>query len=229
MAVVSGFFGLGGAGFRLVLVLSDVVAERQQAVREVDVLDDGLSILDLQLGVREVPDGLHTDGADLVGDVVGHGLRHTEHGDVRLDIREDIVERGKVVHDDAVHLLTDEIGVDVERSLEREAVLLKAEVFHERAADVADADQNGRVVAVHTEDLGDLAAQRHHVVAVALLAEFAEAAEVLTDLRGSQPHLAAKLTGRDAFDPGSVQVVELAEIAGHSSDHIVRYFDTFHE
>ena len=49
------------------------------------------------------------------------------------------------------------------------AVLLKAEVFHERAADVADADQNGRVVAVHAEDLGDLAAQRH-VVAMALLA-----------------------------------------------------------
>ena len=182
MAVVSGFFGLGGAGFRLVLVLSDVIAERQQAIREVDVLDDGFGILDLQLGVREVPDGLHTDGADLVGDVVGHGLRHTEHGDVRLDIREDFIERGEVVHDDAVHPLTDEIGVDVERSLEREAVLLKAEVFHERAADVADADQNGRVVAVHTEDLGDLAAQRHHVVSVALLAEFAEAAEVLTDL-----------------------------------------------
>ena len=51
MAVVSGFFGLGGAGFRLVLVLSDVIAERQQAVREVYVLDDGFGILDLQLGV----------------------------------------------------------------------------------------------------------------------------------------------------------------------------------
>ena len=51
MAVVSGFFGLGGAGFRLILVLSNVVAECQQAVREVDVLDDGVGILDLQLDV----------------------------------------------------------------------------------------------------------------------------------------------------------------------------------
>ena len=65
MAVVSGFFGLGGAGFRLVLVLSDVIAERQQAIREVDVLDDGFGILDLQLrdtvNAREMqPDGTYT-------------------------------------------------------------------------------------------------------------------------------------------------------------------------
>ena len=133
------------------------------------------------------------------------------------------------MHHDAVHFLADEVGVDVERGLEGEAVLLEAEVLHQRAADVADADQNGRVVAIHAQDLGDLAAQRHNVVAIALLAELAKAAEILTDLRGGQAHLAAQLAGRDALDPGSIQIVKLPEIAGHSSDDIVRYFDTFHE
>lgn len=69
--------------------------------------------------------------------------------------------------------------------------------------------------------LGDLAAQRHNVVAVALLAELAKAAEILTDLRGVRPILAAQLAGRDALDPGGVEVVKLPEIAGHSSDDIV--------
>ena len=137
-------------------------------------------------------------GADLIGDVVGHGLRHTENGDVRLELGKNVVERGEVMHHDAVHFLADEVGVDVERGLEGEAVLLEAEVLHQRAADVADADQNGRVVAIHAKDLGDLAAQRHNVVAIALLAELTEAAEILTDLRGGQAHLAAQLAGRDA-------------------------------
>ena len=133
------------------------------------------------------------------------------------------------MHHDAVHFLADEFGIDVECGLEGEAVLLEAEVLHQRAADVADADQDGRVVAVHTQDLGDLAAQCHDVVAVTLLAEFTKTAEILTDLRGGQTHLTAQLAGRDALDSGSVQIVKLPEIAGHSSDDIVRYFDTFHE
>lgn len=114
-----------------------------------DVFDDRVGIFDLQFRVREVPDGLHADGADLIGDVVGHGPRHTENGDVRLELGKNVVERGEVMHHDAVHFLADEVGVDVERGLEGEAVLLEAEVLHQRAADVADADQNGRVVAIH--------------------------------------------------------------------------------
>ena len=132
------------------------------------------------------------------------------------------------MHNDAVHFLADEVGVDVERGLEGEAILLEAEVLHKGAADVADADQNGRVVAIHAQNLGDLAAQRHDIVAIALLAEFAEAAKVLTDLRRSQTHLTAQLAGRNALDPGGAQIIELPEIAWHSSDDIIRYFDTFH-
>ena len=75
----------------------------------------------------------------------------------------------------------------------------------------------------------DLITELHNVVAIALLAELTKAAEILTDLRGGQAHLAAQLAGRDALDPGSIQIVKLPEIAGHSSDDIVRYFDTFHE
>ena len=149
------------------------------------------------------------------------GLRHAENGDVRLDVGKNVVERGEVVHHDTVHFLADEVGVNVECGLEREAVLLEAEVLHQRAADVADADQNGRVVAVHAQDLGDLATQCHDVVAITLLAELTKTAEILTDLRGGQTHLTAQLAGRDTLDPGSVQIVKLPEIAGHSSDDIV--------
>ena len=77
------------------------------------------------------------------------------------------------------------------------------------------------MLAVNTEDLRDLSIQIFYVIAVSLLPEFSEAAEILPDLRGGQTHLTAQLAGRDALDPGGVEVVKLPEIAGHSSDDIV--------
>lgn len=49
-----------------------------------------------------------------LADVVGHGLRHAENGDVRLDVGKNVVERGEVMHHDTVHFLADEVGVNVE-------------------------------------------------------------------------------------------------------------------
>ena len=82
---------------------------------------------------------------------------------------------------------------------------------------------------INAQNITDLLFQAVHLISIALLAELTKAAEILTDLRGGQAHLAAQLAGRDALDPGSIQIVKLPEIAGHSSDDIVRYFDTFHE
>lgn len=92
----------------------------------------------------------------------------------------------------------DELGPDVVGGEHMETVLLEAEVLDERAADVADADEDDGEVAVHSEYGGYLTAQTGDVVAVALLAEFAEAAEVLPDLGGGQRHLPAQLAGGDA-------------------------------
>ena len=94
--------------------------------------------------------------------------------------------------------------------------------------DVADADQNGGIAAVHAEDIGDLAAERNDIVSVALLAELPEAAEVLTDLRRCESHLTTQFTGRDPLHTGSAQIVQLAEIARHSANDIIGYFDSFH-
>ena len=54
------------------------------------------------------------------------------------------------------------------------------------------ADDDKAVAFVHTEDVADLCAQFENVVAVALLAKFAEAAQVLTNLRGGDAHALAE-------------------------------------
>ena len=132
--------GAGGLRLGLIEALGEIVAQRKQAVGEVDVLDDDVGILELQLGVGEVPDRMHAAGADLLGDLVGHGLRHAEHRHIGPDGRDALLELAEIVNRDAVDLAADDVGVDVKGGLEIVAVLLEAEILDQRAADVADAD-----------------------------------------------------------------------------------------
>ena len=90
-------------------------------------------------------------------------------------------------------------------------------------AQVANTDHNEVVVIVHAQDMADLSAQLLHVVAVALLAEFAEAAEILADLRGGDVHLLSQGVGRDAHDAAVAKFRQLAVIAGQTADHSIRY------
>ena len=94
--------------------------------------------------------------------------------------------------------------------------------------DVADADQHGAVTAVHAEDRGDLLAQRGHVVAVALLPELAEAAEILADLGRGKAELLPKIERGDPAHAGRRQLVQLSKIAGKAADHIVGNLYTLH-
>ena len=88
-------------------------------------------------------------------------------------------------------------------------------------ADVAHADQNGLEAPIHPEDGGDLPAQGGDVVAVALLAELAETAEILADLRGREAELLAEIERRDAPYAAGLELVKLAQVARQTADHIV--------
>ena len=56
-------------------------------------------------------------------------------------------------------------------------------------AQIANADHDEVVVVVHAQDMTDLGPQFFYIVAVALLAELTETAEILADLRGGDVHL----------------------------------------
>ena len=81
---------------------------------------------------------------------------------------------------------------------------------------------------VDAQNMADFRAQLGHIIAVALLAEFAEATQILPDLGCGDPHLAAQRIGRDPDNTLVVQVVQIAVIAGKTVDDSVRYFLFFH-
>ena len=84
-------------------------------------------------------------------------------------------------------------GVDhggryIERSVHRKAGAFKGEVVQHGTAQVADAHENQVVIVIYAQNMADLGAKLLHIVAIALLAKFAEAAEILADLRGGDVH-----------------------------------------
>ena len=93
---------------------------------------------------------------------------------------------------------------------------------------IAGTDDDEVVVVVHTQDVADLAPELLHIVAVALLAELAEAAEVLADLGGGDVHLLAQLVGGDADGAPLAELGEVAVVTGEAADDGIRDVFPFH-
>ena len=153
-----------------------------------------------ELDVGEVPDALYTEGDEAVSDLLRDALGHCQH-------------RG---------------GGNIEGGVEEEAALVEVKVLQQRVTEVARADDDEAALVIHAEDVADLGAQLHDVVAVALLTKFAEAAQILPDLRGGHAHALAERTGRDAHDALGVQLVQVAIVAGKTPDHGVGDLLFFH-
>ena len=215
-------------GCLLVDIIGNVVAQRKQAVREVDVLNDGAALGSGKLNIGEVPYGVDAVRGEHLGRLDCVLLRDTQDDDINMVFVQIVGQGGHIKNGNTLNLSTDKLGLDIEGCLEVEAPGLEREVAHKCLTYITDADKNGGEASVHTEDGGDLRTQCGDLITVALLTKLAESAEVLPDLRWRQSELTAKLTGGDAAHAGFGQLVELSQITGHTADNIVRDFDSFH-
>ncbi len=185
------------------------------------VLDDGAALGRGELDVREVPDGIHTVRGQKLGRCDRVSLGDTQNGGVNLVLGKVIGKGGHIVDLDTRIIGADKLRLDVEGGFQIKAPGLERKVAQKCLTEVADADEDGAVAPVHAEDGCDLRAQCGDLVAVALLAEFAEAAEVLTDLRGGEAELAAQLAGGYAAYARFRELIELSEIARKTADNVI--------
>ena len=70
--------------------------------------------------------------------------------------------------------------------------------------------------------------QFFYIVAVALLAELTETAEILADLRGGDVHFLPQRIGGNAYHALVMQLVQIAVVAGQTMDHRIRDLLFFH-
>ena len=206
----------------------NTVAQRQQRVHKVDILEEHAGLIGGQLHIGEVPEAPDAQADEAVSQRLRHALGYGEHRHVGVVVGHIFLQLVHGADGDAADVRADEGGGDIEGGVDAEADLVEVEVLQQRVAQVAGADDDELVAAVDAQNVADLGAQLRHVVAVALLAKFAEAAEILTDLGGRDGHFRAQGGGGDADDAPVVQVVQIAVVAGKAVDHGVGDLLLFH-
>ena len=206
-------------------LLGDAVVEGQETVGKVDVFVENIA---RQLDVGKVPDALHAEGDEPVGDLLRDRLGDGQDRDGGVVGGKIAVQLVHAADGDAVYRSPDDGRGDVEGSVEQEAALIKVKVLQQRMAEVTRADHDEAVLVIYAENMTDLGAKLHDVVAVALLPELAEAAQVLPDLRGGDAHALAERAGGDADDPSGMQLVKIAVVTRKTPDHGVGYLLFFH-
>ena len=88
-------------------------------------------------------------------------------------------------------------------------------------AQIAHADHNKVVVVVHTKDMPNLGAKLLHIVAVALLAKFTEAAKVLPNLGSGNVHFLSQRMGGNPYHTSGAEVCQLSVITGKAPDNSI--------
>ena len=176
--------------------MADAIAESQQRVHEVHVLGEHrLGHGDLHIG--EVPETTDTQLHKMVGDRLRHMLRYRQNGDSGMMLGEVSLQLRRMAYLYAVDLRADEIGGEIESGVEMETHGGEIKVLHQSVAQVTCTNDDDLLIFVDAEDVTDLGAQLRHIVAIALLTELTEAAQILTDLRGGNIHLITQRVGGD--------------------------------
>ena len=148
---------------------------------------------------------------------------HGEHGDIHLMAGEPRLHLVHRLHERAVHVDADERRGDIEDRLNVEAFLREARIVRHRAADVARADDDDVILMGQAQNLADPLLEVGDVIAVALLAEPAEAVDVLADLGGGQIHALAQLLRGNAHHARLFQIAQMTIIHRQPAHNRVRH------
>ena len=174
--------------------------------------------------MAEIPEALDALLHQLTGEIHSALARHTENRHLGVMLRAEFVQITQGQDGNAAHLLADEVGVDIKDAEQPVAVGVAADEAGHRRTQTAGTDQNGRqLFAVTKEQIADLSAQHIHLVADALLAEAAEAVEVLPHLTGGGAHHVGQLTGGDLVLSVSGQIGQITIIFGQPLDDRKRH------
>src|SRR5262245_7787003 len=210
--------GLGSAGGQeLAGGFGEVEGEGFELDREVDVLETDVAG-DLDASGREVQDRLDS-GRD---QLVGHRLRrfHRDRDDRDLDAAGLHLAAEIAAREDRRQL---DLGPDLRRSLikdgrDAEALTGEAPVVEQRRAEVAEADERHRPLAIEPEDPLQLSFQAGDVVADAADAELAEVGKVLADLRRVEVEAVRQLLRRHGLDAVFLELQQAPGVHRETTD-----------
>ena len=204
------------------LPVCDAVAESEQAVRKMDIFKFYIGGGGGKLHIGKVPEPPDAQIDQTVGNVLGHGLGNGQNHHIHTVLPDETVQIVHRINRHTVDRGADNSGGDIKSGVHGKTSVGEWEVLQQGMTQVAHADHDQVVVVVHAQNVTDLSTELLHIIAVALLSELAETAEILADLRGGDVHLLAQRMGGDADHAAVAQVSQLAVISGKTPDNSVR-------
>ena len=205
------------------LLVGDAIAQGQEAVGEVDLLKLHTGNGRTQLHVGDVPEAAHTHFYQRVGQLLCYILGNAEDSNIGSALfGKNFCHFFAVVNVSAVDLRIHERRIYVKSAVHGKTAGAEVKVVQQCVAQITDTDQNDMVIAVHAEDLADLALKVFYIITVALLTKFTEATEILTDLGCGKAHFAAEQIGRNTDGLFLLQIVQITIISGKSADNGIR-------
>ena len=178
----------------------DAVGECKEGIAEVDIFDSDIFIVDAKVIVGKVPECLDTEFYELFGDFLSISLWYAQHSHSGLMF---FTESFKVIvmHNcQPCDFKADNSFICIEDTCKFTAAGFKIDMRRYSTPEVACAYKDSIESFIDTEYLAYLFMQAFDMVAIALLAEAAEAIEILSYLGSGKLHSQGKFTGGDTFD-----------------------------
>ena len=191
-------------------------------------VDDGVDVFDAYMRGDGQRDRRVAENAvepcldELGSDALGGVGRNGHHGDLHPCLPDHPVEVGKILDAQSMaDWLPDLLRVLIHDGYNAKAARFKLLIVGDSGSERAGTDENHRPDRVDVEDLLKLPAEEFDVISRALLAEFAEVAEILANLSGADAEMLAKLLAGGYFAPVIGQEAECAQIDRQSTDNDV--------
>ena len=146
------------------------------------VFHNGIRIFHGNIIVAEIPEIPNTHGIKLIGKMFHSSPRRAEHRHDRLHFLAEIVQCPKIANHLTAERSADFVRVTVKNSDQTESLGFKGKVRGNGLSQISRADENTAIPIGDSENIPDFIAQLLYNIAVSLLPEFSEAAEILPDL-----------------------------------------------
>ena len=198
--------------------VGDAIAERQEAVSKVDIFKFYIRRRAGQLHIGKVPKAPDTKIDQMSGCVLSDRLGNGQHDYIHVVGMNEVIQLGHGIHRHAVDDGAGELRVDIKGGVYSETGLGEGKILQQGMTQVAHSDHDEMMIIVHAQDMADLRTKLFHIVAVALLTELAEAAEILSDLGSSDIHFLSQGVGRDPHHAPGTEVRQLSVVTGEAPD-----------
>ena len=173
--------------------MSDTIAKSHKAVIQMYIFNNRIVAEKVELPSGAVPEVPYADSIEIGRQGVDRLTRYAQDRYIRFFAAAEFFERIRIQHDRITNLHAHHFLRAIEYPDNLKSEILERKMVEQCFSDIAGTDQNRTVIVGKAENFRDRVFELGNGIPVTLLAEIAEAAQVLTDLRRIDEHILSEI------------------------------------